>query len=254
MSGEKEIKAVVRERYSAVAIDAEHGCCSGTPELEKLLTKGYSAEELETLPESVIAMSKGCGNPTALGMINKDDTVLDLGSGGGLDVFLASRKVGSKGKVIGLDMTPEMIQQSVENVKRIGATNVEFKLGEIEQIPLDNESIDVIMSNCVICLSPDKGRVFGEMFRVLRPGGRLAIADELALTPFSDEEKLDPIKWSTCITGAITEQEYTNMLEEAGFKDTYVKRLRERRSEEGASLGVASAFISATKPMNDKAD
>jgi len=132
--------------------------------------------------------------------------------------------------------------------------NVEFKLGEIEQIPLDNESIDAIMSNCVICLSPDKRRVFGEMFRVLRPGGRLAIADELALTPFSEEEKLDPIKWSTCITGAITEQEYTNMLEEAGFKDTYVKRLRERRNEEGASLGVVSAFISATKPMNDKAD
>jgi len=254
MSKEKEIKALVRERYSAVTREAEDKCCSGTPELEKLLTKGYSVEELETLPDSVVAMSKGCGNPTALGMINKGDIVLDLGSGGGIDAFLASRKVGSKGKVIGLDMTPAMIQQAVENVKRIGATNVEFKMGEIEQIPLDDGSVDVIMSNCVICLSPDKGRVFREMFRVLRLGGRLAIADELALTPFSEEEKSDPIKWAACITGAITEQEYINMLEEAGFKDIHVKRLRERRNEKGASLGVFSAFISATKPINDKAD
>ncbi len=243
----QEVKAAVRDRYAVVASGSDDKGCCESPRLDKLLTYGYTREELEELPDSVKVMADGCGNPTGLGMIREGDTVLDLGSGGGIDVFLASRKVGKNGKVIGLDMTPEMVQGAVDNAKRMGVDNVEFKLGEIEQIPLEDESVDVIMSNCVICLSPDKKRVFQEMSRVLRPTGRLAIADEIAFRPFSEEERSDPDKWCKCITGAITEQEYTSMLEQVGFSDVYVKRLRGSQGQSNTG-GVFSAFISATKP------
>lgn len=189
-------------------------------------------------------MADGCGNPTGLGRISEGDVVLDLGSGGGVDVFLASRKVGPNGKVVGLDMTPEMVNRAEANAVKLGVSNVEFKLGEIENIPLGDESVDVIMSNCVICLSIDKERVFKEMFRVLRPGGTLAIADEVALRSFSEEEKNDPQKWCNCITGAVTEGAYSEMLERVGFQEVYVKQLRPG----GPVSGVYSAFISGTKP------
>jgi len=251
MSENEQIKDAVKKAYSSLAtkrvIALEQSCCEpSVPGSEKLMRYGYSQEELGGLPESVIVMSDGCGNPTGLGMIKDGETVLDLGSGGGIDVFLASKKVGPRGKVIGLDMTPEMIQRATENSRRMNLSNVEFRLGEIEQIPVSDGSVDVIMSNCVICLSPDKERVFREMLRVLKPGGRLAIADEVAVTPFSREERANSEKWCECVTGAITETEYSSTLERVGFSEVYVKQLRPA----GDSIsGVFSAFISAVKPL-----
>jgi arsenite methyltransferase len=252
MSETKQIKTAVKEAYSSLAtertITVDQRCCeTSAPNAEKLLRYGYSREELSELPESVIVMADGCGNPTGLGMIKEGETVLDLGSGGGIDVFLASKRVGRSGKVIGLDMTPEMIKRANDSARRMNLMNVEFKLGEIEQIPMSDGSVDVIMSNCVICLSTDKERVFREMFRVLKPGGRLAIADEIALRPFSEEEKSDPEKWCKCITGAITETEYASTLERVGFAEVYVKRLR---SSMALNSTVFSAFVSAVKSLN----
>jgi len=249
--GDAEIKRAVRKSYGALADQRASldivSCCEPTGEtkLEKLQRYGYSSGELEFIPESVKVMSDGCGNPTGLGMIREGDTVLDLGSGGGIDVLLASKKVGPRGKVIGLDMTPGMIAVAKKNAKKLRLDNVEFRLGEIEKIPLKGESVDVIMSNCVICLSPDKDAVFGEMYRVLRKGGKLAIADEVAATAFSEAEKADPEKWCSCVSGAITEDEYGRALRRARFKEIYVKQLRPSSSQ---LPNVFSAFISATKP------
>ena len=241
------VKQAVRSAYGSLAkertIPLDTGCCEPATK-EKLVRYGYSQEELDSLPESVIAMSDGCGNPTGLGIIREGETVLDLGSGGGIDVFLASRKVGGRGKVIGLDMTPEMVQKARENARRANLANVEFRLGEIESLSLEDGSVDVIISNCVICLSPDKRKVFSEMYRVLKAGGRLAIADEVALRPFTNEESEDSAKWCSCVTGAITEKEYSSALVDAGFGDVYVKQLR-RPGE--VNPAVFSAFVSATK-------
>ena len=251
MEKPEEIKKAVRSAYASLAtkrtLPMVDSCCepSSGSMSEKLVRYGYSEEELGELPQSVITMSDGCGNPTGLGMIKEGETVLDLGSGGGIDAFLASKKVGPRGRVVGLDMTPEMIQRAAENARKAGLTNVEFKLGEIESVPLGDGSVDVIMSNCVICLSPDKRRVFGEMFRVLKPGGRLAIADEVAVRPFTPEERADSTKWCSCVSGAITEAEYRSALEQAGFDQIYVKRLRPAGD---FTSGVFSAFVSAVKP------
>src|SRR5271157_5721513 len=223
MAEAEEIKKMVKTAYASLAtkrtLPLVQGCCepSTATGTDKLVRYGYSQEELNALPESVVTLSDGCGNPTGLGMIREGEMVLDLGSGGGIDVFLASKKVGPRGKVVGLDMTPEMIQRATENSRRAGLNNVEFKLGEVERMPMGDESVDVIISNCVICLSPDKERVFNEMLRVLRPGGRLAIADEVAVRPFAPEEKADSAKWCSCITGAITEAEYRSTLTRVGF-------------------------------------
>jgi len=248
LSNPDEIKRAVQSAYASLAatrtISLDSGCCDPATE-EKLLRYGYTEDELGSLPESVIAMSDGCGNPTGLGMIKNGETVLDLGSGGGIDVFLASKKVGQTGKVIGLDMTPEMIQRSRANAEKAGLANVKFQSGEIENMPIESGSIDVIISNCVICLSPDKGKVFREMFRVLSPGGRVAIADEVALRPFTKEEMGDSSKWCSCVTGAITESEYSKALSDAGFKDVYVKQLRKPGD---FTPGIFSAFVSASKP------
>ena len=248
MSRDEKIRRAVRSAYGSLAtsrtIPLETGCCEPATK-GKLLRYGYTEEELESLPESVVAMSDGCGNPTGLGMIKEGETVLDLGSGGGIDVFLASKKVGHGGKVIGLDMTPEMIERARENAEKAGLSNVEFRSGEIENMPVEAGSVDVIMSNCVICLSPDKGQVFREMFRVLKHGGRLAVADEVALRPFTKEEMEDSTKWCSCVTGAITEKDYASALKNEGFKDVYVKQLRKPGE---LTPAVFSAFISATKP------
>jgi SAM-dependent methyltransferase len=248
MSKEERIKTAVKEAYSSLAaLSLKQGCCgpSSVANTERLLKYGYSPKELKRLPESVKVMAAGCGNPTGLGMIREGETVLDLGSGGGMDVFLASSKVGPRGRVIGLDMTREMVQRARANARKMKLTNVEFRRGEIERIPLKEESVDVIMSNCVICLSPDKEKVFREMFRVLRSEGRLAIADEVAIRPFTKEEKSDAARWCRCITGAITEDKYTSMLKQAGFTDINVRRLR---PTEDSSDAVFSAFVSAVKP------
>jgi SAM-dependent methyltransferase len=247
MSEQERIKEAVKGAYGSLAvgraIPLDTGCCEPATK-EKLLSYGYTMEELGSLPESVIALSDGCGNPTGLGLIREGETVLDLGSGGGIDVFLASRKVGERGKVVGLDMTPEMVRRAEANARRANLANVEFRLGEIESLPLEDGSVDVIISNCVICLSPDKGKVFREMFRVLRPRGRLAIADEVALRPFTKEEREDAGKWCSCVTGAITEAQYSSALVNAGFEEIYVKQLRKPGELNPA---VFSAFVSAVK-------
>lgn len=250
MARSKEIKQAVEESYAALAEQRSSlsvvNCCEpdGETRTAKLLRYGYSSSELESLPDSVTVMADGCGNPTGLGTIKEGDTVLDLGSGGGIDVFLASIKVGLRGRVIGLDMTPAMVERAARTASKMNLANVEFKLGEIESIPLPDHSVDVIISNCVICLSPDKEAVFREMFRVMRPGGRLAIADEVALKRFSEEERSDPDKWCSCISGAITEDEYTRALENARFDQVYVKQLR---PSSGQTPNVFSAFIGAVK-------
>ncbi|TMI28177.1 arsenite methyltransferase [Candidatus Bathyarchaeota archaeon] len=242
------IQEAVKGSYASLAKSADQKSCDSL-QTEKLVKYGYSSEELQTLPESVVTLADGCGSPTALATIREGDTVLDMGSGGGVDVFLASRKVGPNGRVIGLDMTPDMVSWAQANAVKLNAANVEFKLGQIENIPLDAESVDVIMSNCVICLSTDKEQVFQEMFRVLRPGGRLAIADEVALRVFSEEEKADPSKWCSCITGAVTEGVYAGMLENVGFEEVYVKQLRKPGE---STSGVFSAFISGIKPAKNR--
>ena len=246
MAEKETIRESVKQAYSLLAQNSDLSCCDSSNS-EKLQRYGYSEAELRSLPESAIVMSDGCGNPTGLGQIRPGDIVLDLGSGGGIDVFLASKKVGPTGKVIGLDMTEDMVSRAQSNAFKNGFSNVEFKLGEIENIPLCEQSVDVIMSNCVICLSTDKDRVFREMFRVLRPGGRLAVADEVALRPFSEAEQADPAKWCNCIAGAVTEEAYSRMLSTVGFQDVYVKQLRKRS---GSMAGVFSAFISGTKPAD----
>ena len=250
MSESEKIKQAVKRAYGSLAtanriIPLETGGCCEPATRDKLLRYGYSNEELGSLPESVIAMSDGCGNPTGLGMIREGETVVDLGSGGGIDVFLASRRVGKRGKVIGVDMTPEMIEKALANAQKAHLVNVEFKLGEIESLPLGNDSVDVIISNCVICLSPDKRKVFSEMFRVLKRGGRLAIADEVATGPFAKDEREDTTKWCNCVTGAIPEDEYASALKGEGFEQVYVRQLR-RPGE--LNPKVFSAFVSAVKP------
>ena len=245
MTQEQTIKNAVRDRYGARARDSDSAVCCGPSNIDNLLSHGYSREEVGQLPESAIVMAAGCGNPTGLGMIRTGETVLDLGSGGGIDVLLASKRVGRQGKVIGLDMTKEMVQRASDNAQKLGLRNVEFKQGEIENIPLEDESVDVIMSNCVICLSPDKQRVFQQMLRVLRRWGRLAIADEVALKPFSKEEKADVDKWCSCSSGAITGLEYVRGLEDVGFTDVLVEPLEQGGGYSGT--GVISAFVTATK-------
>ncbi len=199
--------------------------CCGPSEAVREIEQGstnaarfYLAEELTGLPDSVTDVSMGCGDPVAIAELQPGEVVLDLGSGGGIDCFLAARKVGPEGRVIGLDMTPEMVKLARRNAKIVGATNVEFRYGEIEDIPLPNESVDVIISNCVINLSPDKDAVFSEAHRVLRPGGRMSISDIVTYG-----ELLQPIRdslnaWASCIAGALDESDYLSKMRAAGFE------------------------------------
>ncbi|MEE8389734.1 MAG: arsenite methyltransferase [Anaerolineae bacterium] len=181
-------------------------------------TRFYSAEEVRDLPDSVTGISLGCGNPTAIAELQPGEAVLDLGSGGGIDCFLAAKKVGPEGRVIGLDMTTDMIRLARRNAKKVGATNVDFRYGEMEDMPLPDESMDVIISNCVINLSPDKDAVFGEAYRVLRPGGRMMVSDMVVNgeLPQSVRSRLDA--WAGCIAGALDESVYLDKIRAAGFE------------------------------------
>ena len=256
------IQQAVRERYTRVA-ESSAGCCG--PESDSCGCAQYDVNELSLLPVEAVVSGRGCGNPTALAGLRAGEVVLDLGSGGGLDVLLAARQVGPQGFVYGLDTTPAMIDLARRNAARAGVTNVEFRAGELEDIPLPDQCVDVIISNCVVNLTPDKGRALQDAFRVLRPGGRLAISDividpdleGLLFTPDAIRRSLD---WAGCAAGALTSSELRLALDQAGFRDVRLdveyrmtlEELPRQSSDLAAALGedglrqVAGRFTSTS--------
>jgi len=224
----EEIKKVVREGYAKIAkkesscCASVSSCCGSTGLAEDISKKiGYTDEELKSIPEGA-NLGLGCGNPVALASLKEGEMVLDLGSGAGFDCFLAANKVGEKGEIIGIDMTPEMIEKARENAKKGNYGNVEFRLGEIENIPAADNSVDVVISNCVINLSPDKQRAFQEVFRVLKPGGRLMISDIVLLKELPHFIKNSIEAYIGCISGAIMKDEYLEAIREAGFREVNI--------------------------------
>ena len=271
---ENEIKNDVKRTYGKIAssdranlnvIDSsccstsnsslESSCCGtagNSNEISKQL--GYSQDELNSVPEGS-NLGLGCGNPQAITSISEGETVLDLGSGAGFDAFLAVSKVGNTGKVIGVDMTPEMVNKANENIKKRNFTNVEFKLGEIENLPLENNTIDVIISNCVINLSPDKSKVYDEAFRVLKNGGRLAVSDIVSKQEMTEEMKQDSGAYCACISGASSVSEIEGMLKKSGFdhikiepKSTSGEFIKNWSDKFASENYIVSASITALKP------
>jgi arsenite methyltransferase len=228
MRKKEEIKKVVRKGYAKIAKQESsccapvQSCCGGLDIAQDISKKiGYTEEELTAVPEGA-NLGLGCGNPVALASLKEGEVVVDLGSGAGFDCFLAAQKVGKKGKVIGVDMTPEMIEKARENARKGEYENVEFRLGEIENLPVADNSCDVVISNCVINLSPDKRRVFAEAFRVLKPGGRLMISDIVLLKELPDFIKNSIEAYVGCLSGAIMKDEYIKTIKEAGFQDVKI--------------------------------
>jgi len=256
--GTQEVRENVRERYAAAAKSVkggESGSCCGSedgcgcgPSTVSLLEdpafgdRLYSSDERDALPEAAKLASLGCGNPTAVAELHEGETVLDLGSGGGIDVLLSARRVGPTGLAYGLDMTDEMLGLARENQRQAGVENVEWLQGTIEEIPLADASVDVVISNCVINLSGDKSRVFHEIARVLRPGGRFAVSDIVADSDMSEATRSDMEQWTGCIAGALTAQEFRSGLEQAGLADVEITETHRVHEQAG------SAIIRATKP------
>lgn len=224
MKNEKEIKQFVKDRYASIASN-EGSCCSccncNTGIVEQAKSMGYSEAEIRNIPEGSV-MGLGCGNPTALAELKAGETVLDLGSGGGVDVFLAAQKVGENGNVIGVDMTSEMLEKARVNAKVGNYKNVEFRAGEIENLPVEDNSIDVVVSNCVVNLSPDKLATYREVFRVLRQDGRILISDLVTEGELPEDVRRSSEAWACCIAGAMEKQEYLNTITKAGFRDVTI--------------------------------
>lgn len=276
---EEEIKGAVRETYAEIA--RRHGsqsppsagravsnccgpqqpqpspCCSPAPAattrccdpVEATMTgvaRFYSDEELGGLPDSVTGISLGCGNPTAIAELKPGETVLDLGSGGGIDCFLAARQVGPEGRVIGLDMTPDMIKLARRNAKRLGAANVDFRYGEMEEMPLPDNSVDVVISNCVINLSPDKDAVFAEVMRVLRPGGRMSVSDIVLNGELPQPIRTSLNAWAGCIAGALDESDYLCKIRSAGFEGIEVESKNYVRFSETADAADVQDLLAGT--------
>ena len=214
---EDAVRKAVRERYGALALTPS-SCCGSKPETMCNCGDIYPKAEIVSLPSEAVAVSAGCGNPTAIASLKPGMTVVDLGSGGGIDCFLSARKVGAKGKVYGIDATPEMIHRARKTARENGYDNVEFRLGEIEHMPLEAGVADVVISNCVINLSPNKQQVFDEAFRVLKPGGKLAVSDIVLLKDLPENIRKDMRAWSECVSGAVSEKEYTGAMSKAGFE------------------------------------
>ena len=259
------IKDAVREKYGQAALRVGVGCCTTSACNDPISANLYSDQETGTLPKAAVAASLGCGNPTALAELKPGETVLDLGSGGGIDVLLSARRVGPTGKAYGLDMTDEMLSLARENQRKAGIDNVEFLKGEIEAIPLPDNSVDVIISNCVINLSADKDAVLREAFRVLKPGGRFAVSDVVTRGAIPDALRRDMLLWIGCIAGALEEEDYRAKLDTAGFEAVTVEPTRIYRIEDARGFPVGkgvdvdaiaasvdakfmSAFIRAHKP------
>jgi len=267
------IKEVVREKYGQAALRVTSGgssCCGATADgglgCDPITANLYNNSQAQQVPEEALLASLGCGNPAALAQINPGDVVLDLGSGGGIDVLLSARRVGPTGKAYGLDMTGEMLALANENKRKAGAENVEFLRGEIENIPLPDNSVDLIISNCVINLSADKDRVLREAYRVLKPGGRFAVSDVVTRGEISPEIRQSILLWVGCVAGALQETEYREKLAAAGFEHIEVEPTRIYRvddareflSAEGIDVDAIapevdekfmSAFVRAIKPL-----
>ncbi len=267
-----DIREVVKEKYGQAALRVKSGgssCCGATASsgcgCDPITANLYDATQARQIPEEALQASLGCGNPTALAKLNSGEVVLDLGSGGGIDVLLSAKRVGATGKAYGLDMTDEMLALANENKRRAGVENVEFLKGEIENIPLPDNSVDVIISNCVINLSADKDRVLREAFRVLKPGGRFAVSDVVTRGDMLPEIRQSVMAWVGCIAGALEENDYRNKLASAGFEQIDVEPTRIYRAEDARELlagqGIdaaaiapqvdgkfMSAFIRAVKP------
>ena len=240
-----KIKDAVKEKYGEAALRVMNGddtCCSSTSccgaEADPITSNLYDDSQAGQIPEAALKASLGCGNPTALATLNPGDTVLDLGSGGGIDVLLSARRVGPTGKAFGLDMTDEMLALARENQKKTGIDNVEFLKGEIENIPLPDASVDVVISNCVINLSADKDQVLREAFRVLKPGGRLAVSDVVTRGAMLPEIRDKMLLWVGCIAGALEENDYRSKLQAAGFENISIEPTRIYRIDD------ARAFLS----------
>src|SRR6201996_8956661 len=234
-----EVKEVVREKYGQAALRVKTGgssCCGAAAALDgccdPITSNLYDAAQTGELPQEAVSASLGCGNPTTLAQLNPGETVLDLGSGGGIDVLLSARRVGPSGKAYGLDMTDEMLALARENQRKAGAENVEFLKGEIENIPLPEGSVDVVISNCVINLSGDKDRVLSEAFRVLKPGGRFAVSDVVTRGAVPEEVRRDMLLWVGCIAGALEEKDYRAKLAAVGFDAIGVEPTRVYRAED----------------------
>lgn len=273
-----DIKQVVKEKYGQAALRVTEGrssCCGTAPAVgqcgDPITSNLYDASQSEQLPEEAVRASLGCGNPTALASLKPGEIVLDLGSGGGIDVLLSARRVGPTGKVYGLDMTDEMLALANENRRKAGAENVEFLKGEIEHIPLPDNSVDVIISNCVINLSADKGQVLREAFRVLKPSGRFAVSDVVTRGEINAEVRRSVLLWVGCVAGALEEVEYRDKLSRAGFEQIDIEPTRVYRAEDARGLlsreGIdvdsiapqvdgkfMSAFIRAVKPADKAAN
>lgn len=233
----EDVRSQVRQRYGEMVTDFDvvgsesccgpeqaTSCCGPEEAIDiDMVSKFYQGSDLSELPDDVTGISLGCGDPVTLASLTPGQTVLDLGSGGGIDVFLAAKRVGDEGRVIGVDMTAEMIEKARRNRTKLGAENVEFRLGEIEHLPVADDNVDVVISNCVINLSPDKDQVFREAFRVLRPGGRLAVSDIVTNGPLPEEIKQNMAAWAGCIAGALEVDDYVSAIESAGFVDVVLE-------------------------------
>ncbi|MGD0164442.1 MAG: arsenite methyltransferase [Candidatus Sulfotelmatobacter sp.] len=271
-----DIKEVVKEKYGQAALRVSSGgssCCGATSSSgcsDPITSNLYNSSQAQQIPEEALLASLGCGNPTALAKLNPGEVVLDLGSGGGIDVLLSAKRVGPTGKAYGLDMTDEMLALAKENKRRAGVENVEFLKGEIENIPLPDNSVDVVISNCVINLSADKDRVLREALRVLKPGGRLAVSDVVTRGEMLPEIRQSVLLWVGCVAGALEENEYRSKLAAAGFEKIEIEPTRIYRVEDareflsGQNIDVdaiapqvdgkfMSAFVRAVKPQRKEA-
>jgi len=253
-----DIKEVVKEKYGQAALRVKSGCgCCGplsadTSGCDPITSNLYDGSQAEQIPAEALQASLGCGNPTALAELHAGEIVLDLGSGGGIDVLLSARRVGATGKAFGLDMTDEMLALANENKRRAGAENVEFLKGEIEHIPLPDNSVDVIVSNCVINLSADKDQVLREAFRVLKPGGRFAVSDVVTRGEVSPEIRHSVLLWVGCIAGALDENEYREKLVSAGFEQVEIEPTRIYRVEDAREfLSGQNVDLDALAPQVD---
>jgi len=240
-----DIKAIVKESYANIA-KTQSGCgcsCRKAQAISKSI--GYTDEEIGAVPEANLGL--GCGNPTALGKIKEGDIVLDLGSGAGFDAFLAAKRVGASGKVIGVDMTEEMITKATENTKKYNYTNVEFRLGDIENLPVEDNTVDIIISNCVINLAPDKLKVFKEAFRVLKSGGRMYISDIVLLDNLTEEQRNDETLIAGCVGGALLRDEYIQIIKNSGLEVNILGENKEISKEQYQGLPLESLAVEAVK-------